>query len=776
MKTSKRNALLIGLFLIGFGIYQASNSEFFNFLGPESEEMDGFQELNFLGAIKIDREFMYQEMCLLNNKTIVFASETYDRPYMYDVSDPTDIIDLGEITSIDNPKHIAASGDLLFVADPFSIKAYNMSDINNPVEYKEYTTQYHYVFQFEIFNGHLFSIFYYSDRAYMGIYNITDASYTNWTAPSVEMVIEQFLIDDSGIAILVHNDGLMFLNITNTSAPELMGEIETPDFPTAFGYHEGILYLSDAAGLHVYNATDPAKITKIEDYFGEDYYYTKILTYKDVLFGSNKYKQGMKALDISDCRNIRISVNTKLLSPDEVLIHDKTIIFYANMQDPKAEPSPGEPTGDPNELFLVYFDLSDEPNADVDGDGLNFIREVWTLGTDVNKVDTDGDGLPDNYEAIYYNAMAAMSFPGSTLIPTVADSDNDVDGDGLTNLEEFQYGTNPMKSDTDGDQASDGYEVKKGTDPLDSSSVPPAEIDPGLIVFAVIGLSMVGGMVLSSVLKKKSPLNIFLSHAVINFEPYKIKEMSETLQTLEPVNKALYCELDMKGNIDEWMDEMVPLSHIFVFLSTQKSVFKSPDCAREIRLAKENGLMLLPLRTDEVQWEDIGKIGLPTNGFDYSEGNSKEVFDKLKDYIKGLSVKMEKLLKVLKKNDIINLPSLDSPLEFEQGEASKLGKILIKSKQIVGVISRTGDNFMSESEVKRMLKIYQKQKPESSTQELMGVLNIDPIYEHEVESLLKKPKTASIKVYKNISSKENFNSDDLSEKNEDTAIATENSA
>ena len=252
--------------------------------------------------------------------------------------------------------------------------------------------------------------------------------------------------------------------------------------------------------------------------------------------------------------------------------------------------------------------------------------------------------------------------------------------------------------------------------------------------------------------------------------------MSETLQTLEPVNKALYCELDMKGNIDEWMDEMVPLSHIFVFLATQKSVFKSPDCAREIRLAKENGLMLLPLRTDEVQWEDIGKIGLPTNGFDYPEGQAKEVFNKLKDYIKALSVKMDKLLKVLKKNNIINLPSLDSPLEFEQGEAAKLGKILIKSKQIAGVISHTGDNFIIESEVKRMLNAYQKQKPASSTQELMEALNFDPIYEHEVESLLKKPKTDPIKANEILSKEENNLSDDQLDRNEDSAIATENSA
>ena len=48
-------------------------------------------------------------------------------------------------------------------------------------------------------------------------------------------------------------------------------------------------------------------------------------------------------------------------------------------------------------------------------------------------------------------------------------SAEDVDGDGLTNLEEYKNGTNPVKSDTDGDGMPDGWEVKYGLNPLDES-------------------------------------------------------------------------------------------------------------------------------------------------------------------------------------------------------------------------------------------------------------------------------------------------------------------
>jgi len=56
--------------------------------------------------------------------------------------------------------------------------------------------------------------------------------------------------------------------------------------------------------------------------------------------------------------------------------------------------------------------------------------------------------------------------------PEQRDPEDDPDGDGLTNEDEFVTGTNPTNPDTDGDGFSDGYEVSLGTDPLDPSSKP----------------------------------------------------------------------------------------------------------------------------------------------------------------------------------------------------------------------------------------------------------------------------------------------------------------
>ena len=73
--------------------------------------------------------------------------------------------------------------------------------------------------------------------------------------------------------------------------------------------------------------------------------------------------------------------------------------------------------------------------------------------------DTDGDGLPDAWEQTYFGDLTQG--PGDDL----------PDQDGLTNLEEYQAGTDPTVADTDGDGLTDGEEVNThGTDPNDSDT------------------------------------------------------------------------------------------------------------------------------------------------------------------------------------------------------------------------------------------------------------------------------------------------------------------
>ena len=103
--------------------------------------------------------------------------------------------------------------------------------------------------------------------------------------------------------------------------------------------------------------------------------------------------------------------------------------------------------------FLAGLSVSGESgSADPDGDGLTN-KEEKELGTDRHKADTDGDGLTDGEEMKMHKTA-----------PLKADSDGDNLSDGQEVNTEL---ADPNKADTDGDGLTDGEEIQKvRTDPL----------------------------------------------------------------------------------------------------------------------------------------------------------------------------------------------------------------------------------------------------------------------------------------------------------------------
>lgn len=124
---------------------------------------------------------------------------------------------------------------------------------------------------------------------------------------------------------------------------------------------------------------------------------------------------------------------------------------------------------------------------DTDRDGLTDEYEIQ-IGTDITNIDSDSDGVSDYIEVICgYNPLSNDSDSNGIL-----DGDEDFDNDGFTNLQETElgtecflndsdidgltdgdeislYSTNPNNYDTDEDGVSDGDEILLGKNPLDSS-------------------------------------------------------------------------------------------------------------------------------------------------------------------------------------------------------------------------------------------------------------------------------------------------------------------
>ncbi|MBD3405642.1 MAG: M28 family peptidase [Candidatus Lokiarchaeota archaeon] len=101
-------------------------------------------------------------------------------------------------------------------------------------------------------------------------------------------------------------------------------------------------------------------------------------------------------------------------------------------------------------------------NADEDNDGLSDYEEIYIYKTSPSSNDTDRDLMSDSYEVL------------NGLQPKRDDAEEDLDGDGLTNLEEFLLGTKANSTDSDSDGMPDSWEVYYGTDPC----VDDARLDP----------------------------------------------------------------------------------------------------------------------------------------------------------------------------------------------------------------------------------------------------------------------------------------------------------
>lgn len=108
-------------------------------------------------------------------------------------------------------------------------------------------------------------------------------------------------------------------------------------------------------------------------------------------------------------------------------------------------------------LYAEWISLDD-----ADGEGLVDGLEKY-YGTDINKPDSDDDGLSDYIEVVI---LGTDPLSNDSDNDGIEDMDQDDDGDGITNGDELGQGTNPGSNDTDSDLLTDNEEFELGTDPL----------------------------------------------------------------------------------------------------------------------------------------------------------------------------------------------------------------------------------------------------------------------------------------------------------------------
>ncbi|MBD3191784.1 MAG: hypothetical protein GF308_14150 [Candidatus Heimdallarchaeota archaeon] len=109
----------------------------------------------------------------------------------------------------------------------------------------------------------------------------------------------------------------------------------------------------------------------------------------------------------------------------------------------------------PGQWYCFRGSVFHTGQMDSDSDYLDDLTEAFYT-TSPASADSDADGIPDGLEVMV------------GLDPLSAnDAEADLDGDGLTNLDELMlYHTSVFNPDSDGDGKTDGEEVMAGSNPL----------------------------------------------------------------------------------------------------------------------------------------------------------------------------------------------------------------------------------------------------------------------------------------------------------------------
>jgi hypothetical protein len=112
------------------------------------------------------------------------------------------------------------------------------------------------------------------------------------------------------------------------------------------------------------------------------------------------------------------------------------------------------------DAWMARYGLTN-PSGEADDDGLTNLEE-YLAGTDPLIKDTDGDGLLDGDEIMVFKTNPALKDAFAAK--------GDHNGDGLEDGYGFELGISPYNMDVDGDEVTNSVEVQQGTDPLNPDS------------------------------------------------------------------------------------------------------------------------------------------------------------------------------------------------------------------------------------------------------------------------------------------------------------------
>ncbi len=205
-------------------------------------------------------------------------------------------------------------------------------------------------------------------------------------------------------------------------------------------------------------------------------------------------------------------------------------------------------------------------------------------------------------------------------------------------------------------------------------------------------------------LRKKATIKVFVSHAVVDFDKYRIAELSEFLERQKEISQVFFCEENLAGNIDQWMLDAVQKCHLVLFVATHKSVFESPDCDNELKLADKFSIPVIPIKGEDVEWSDLAEKNLSRElGLEFDRDNFDEFCENLYKYVENVKREINLLDKEERRSGVVDVYErfrliMDDKLrEFDRKIDNKLKGITKEFDEKIGELSKKIDYLTFKS-------------------------------------------------------------------------------
>lgn len=136
-------------------------------------------------------------------------------------------------------------------------------------------------------------------------------------------------------------------------------------------------------------------------------------------------------------------------------------------------------------------------------------------------------------------------------------------------------------------------------------------------------------------LRKRVMIHIFISHIVKEFQKYSVEALANFLGMQKEIYpQVFYSEKYMVGNMQNSMKRHIQESQIILFIAS-KAALDSGPCQFELETAINLGKEIIPLRGDDLTWEEIADKGLAyVKGLDIDLDNFDQFCTDLYAYIK----------------------------------------------------------------------------------------------------------------------------------------------